>query len=89
MICVDAWHIEYWAIEKNVYGNDTKEEERHIDGEKKKSCEHFAINRYLCKMLNRVDRAPSAAIPIWYRSLGHLYRLHSYHLNEILDFPLF
>lgn len=40
-------------------------------------------------MLNRVDTAPSAAIPIWCRWFGHLYRLHSYYSNEILDFPLF
>lgn len=40
-------------------------------------------------MLSHVDRAPSAAIPIWYRWLGHLYRQHSYHLDEIPDSPLF
>lgn len=92
--CVDRRRIKYtnsgnWTNDNDTNDNDTNatmSDLTHIwtyGNRKKKN------NRYLCKMLNHVDRAPLAAIPTSCRQFGHLYRSHSYHLNEIPDFPLF
>lgn len=73
--------------------NDIKEKRSthkpYRSNEMKKSDKYFTIARYLCKMLIHVDRVPSTAIPISCRSFGHLCRLCLYHLNEMLDFPLY